>query len=225
MNALGAFVRVELVKLFSSKVLLVTALTFVVFTPTMIMGPNFSPLQTLYIEGSFCFSILAAWVFGREFVQKTATELLTFPVSRSTVVFAKTIALIVGVLALTAGNFVLTSAIAVATDGWAKETFAADLARQGVVTAMILSLCMPIFFLGLCSRGYFLPIAVSIAVVLYVNIDSSSLPFTLYIPWSIPLAYALGDRIPRLLDIVILLGMGLGGLAASLVWWRYANHT
>jgi ABC-2 type transport system permease protein len=211
---------VELVKFFRAKIALVTLLVFAIFTPSMILGPGFSPLHVLYIEGSFCFSIIAAWIFGWEFVHKTSTELLVFPAARSTVVFAKVIALAAGVLILSAGNFILSCVI---TGTW--EAAAQDLARQGILTVMLLALCMPVFFLSLCSRGYFLPVAVSVAVILYVNIDSSGLPFTRYIPWAIPLMYVMEENSLQPVDIVMLAVMGVGGLLASLAWWRWADHT
>ncbi|MDR2376393.1 MAG: ABC transporter permease [Treponema sp.] len=229
MNALGACVGAELLKIFKSKILLITGLAFVLFTPIMIIGSGFSPSQALYVEGSFCFSILAAWMFGREFVQKTVTELLVFPAARSTIVFAKIIALTISVLMLSIGQFVLSWVLTLVTGmgGWALEPVMHDLARQGILTVMLLALCMPIFFLGICSRGYFMPVAVSIAAILYVNINGSSLPFAIDIPWSIPIVYTMRDDLAtiRPLDIVVLVSVGLGSILASLAWWLYADYS
>jgi ABC-2 type transport system permease protein len=224
MKALRVCISIELVKLFKANITLVTLLVFLIFTPSMILGPGFSPLHVLYIEGSFCFSIIAAWIFGREFIQKTATELLVFPAPRSTVVIAKTVSLAVSVLILAAGEFVLSRVLLLAAGGTgSRDPLAYDLARHGIMTAMLLALCMPVLFLSLCGRGYFLPVSFSVAVILYVNIDSSGLPFTRYIPWCIPLVYM--ETLLQPFDVVILVFMGLGGLLASLAWWRCADHT
>jgi hypothetical protein len=226
MNAMGACIRAEFLKLFRSKVLLITALAFAVFTSTLNYGFDFADPLLLYMLGSFCFSILAAWMFGVEFVHKTVMELLAFPASRSTIVFAKIITLTISVLILSFGQYALSCILSIVTgkDGWTWEAVFYYMIRQGIMAVMMLALCMPILFLGLCSRGYFLPIAVSIAVFVYVNIDDGGLPLAVHIPWRVPLLYAADGQLPRPLDAVILIIMGVGGILASLAWWRHADY-
>jgi ABC-2 type transport system permease protein len=217
----------EFLKIARSKVLLVTALAFAAFTLSLNYGEDFSDPIIIYILGSVCFSILAAWMFGVEFVHKTVTELLVFPVSRATIVFAKIIALTISVLILSIGQYVLSCVLFVlkGKDGWAWGAIAYYFARQGITVSMLLALCMPVFFLGLCSRGYFLPISVSLAVFMYVNIDDGGLPLAVHIPWRVPLVYAANGELPQPLDAVILVVMGVGGILASLAWWRYADYS
>jgi ABC-2 type transport system permease protein len=227
MIILGACIRAEFLKLFRSKVLLLTALAFAAFTLSLNYGGDFFDPAIIYILGSVCFNILAAWMFGVEFVHKTVTELLVFPAHRVTILFAKLIALTVSILILSIGQYVLSCVVFIVTgtDGWAWGAVVNYFVRQGITVSMMLALCMPVFFLGLCSRGYFLPIFVSIAVFLYVNIDDGGLPLAVHIPWRVPLVYAANGELPQPLDAAILIIMGAGGILASLAWWRYADYT
>jgi ABC-2 type transport system permease protein len=56
--------------------------------------------QAVAVGGAILFAIITAWVFGREFSDKTAKELLALPTSRGTIIAAKFIVTAMWTLAL-----------------------------------------------------------------------------------------------------------------------------
>jgi ABC-2 type transport system permease protein len=224
-KALRACIGIELLKFRRSKTGWITLAVFLVFS-IFIRGGDFEDIPVfLYLVGHYSFSIIATWIFGREFVNRTATDLLVLPLARSTVVLSKIVVLIIITVTLSVFHFAVSCTILLfesGFEGWSQIPYCA--VKQGIMAVILLALCMPVFFLSLCSRGYFLPIAVFLVLFFWVNIDNGRLPFARYVPWRISLIY-LNSGILRPLDVLSLLVTGLGGTLASLAWWRYADHT
>jgi ABC-2 type transport system permease protein len=63
--------------------------------------------QAVAMGGGILFAIIAAWVFGREFSDHTAKELLALPTSRDAIVGAKFIVIAIWTLILTLLMFVV----------------------------------------------------------------------------------------------------------------------
>ena len=61
--------------------------------------------QAVAVGGAVVFAIVTAWVFGREFRDRTAKELLALPTSRESIVAAKFLVLAVWTLFLTVWIF------------------------------------------------------------------------------------------------------------------------
>jgi len=72
--------------------------------------------QGLAVAGSLIFGLITAWVFGREFAERTAKELLAVPTPRSVIVAAKLIVTLTWALALTLIVIVLGFGV-----GWAVD--------------------------------------------------------------------------------------------------------
>jgi ABC-2 type transport system permease protein len=228
MKTLRACIWAEILKFLRSKIGWITLAVFFGFSLMLVKNSSFGDIPIFfYIVGHVGFSIIGAWIFGREFVNGTAADLLALPFARSTVVVSKIIVLILVTAALSAFHFAASSVVLLIVPhsesvGWRMVAHYA--VQQGIMALILIALCMPIFFLSLCSRGYFLPIAVFLVLFLWVGIDGGKLPFAMYSPWCIPLIYVESGML-RAYDVVILLVMGVGGLLASLAWWRYADHT
>src|SRR5688572_25282664 len=57
--------------------------------------------QAVAVGGGILFAIVTIWIFGREFSDRTAKELLALPTSREAIVAAKFVVIVVWTLALT----------------------------------------------------------------------------------------------------------------------------
>ena len=77
-------------------------------------------LQGIAGGGAILFALITAWVFGREFSDHTAKELLALPTPREAIVGAKFVLIALWTLGLTLLVFVVGLGIGMAVDipGW-----------------------------------------------------------------------------------------------------------
>ena len=85
--------------------------------------------QATAVGGLLVFGVATAWVFGREFADRTAKELLALPTARATIVGAKFVVLLLWFAALTAVVLALGLVVGavVGMPGWVRG---ADVARD-----------------------------------------------------------------------------------------------
>lgn len=180
--------------------------------------------QTLALHGLICFGFLCAWVFGREFSDRTVMDLLAMPFPRSTIVFSKGIALVAVILVLSACQFAAfcVMGILVPIEGGFSWEYAAGIFwRHICLTFMLVSVSTPIVFFASASRSSMLPLGVLIFVLILSNIVGN-IGFAPYFPWSIPKVY-IQDGALDFTSVCILVVSGLAGVAASVAWWRWAD--
>jgi ABC-2 type transport system permease protein len=186
--------------------------------------------QAVAVGGMIVFSIITAWVFGREFTDRTAKELLAVPTSREAIVAAKfivsalwTIALIllVFVLGLVVGNLV-------SIPGWSVELLGR--AFRDVVISGLLTIAMLTFvaFVASFGRGEMAAIGWTILAVAMAQIAIIT-GWGDWFPWSVAGLFS-GAAGPRdeLLGVhsyIIVLITSAIGLAATFSWWRNADQT
>jgi ABC-2 type transport system permease protein len=81
--------------------------------------------QAVAMGGAFVFAILTAWVFGREFSDRTAKELLALPTSREAIVAAKFVVIAAWALILSLWVFLFGLLVGklVVIPGWSEQLF------------------------------------------------------------------------------------------------------
>lgn len=192
--------------------------------------PTYISLLTMAIVGLglVLFGFIISWVFGREYSDHTAKDLLALPVSRSSIVSAKfimttawcgliaTIILITGIIAgLTVQMPGLTSELL------ANGTF---LFLEVSFLTLLLSTLVA-FFAGL-GRGYLAPVGF-VLLALMVSQFVGALGFGPYFPWSIPMLLAEGASSGITIGFVsylILFSVSIVGLILTYFWWLYADQ-
>ena len=98
--------------------------------------------QGAAIAGAIVFALITAWVFGREFSDRTVKELLALPTPRATIVAAKFVLIALWAQALSLLVFVLGMIIGSAVDipGWSAELQVSGFVRlmlTGLLTVML----------------------------------------------------------------------------------------
>jgi ABC-2 type transport system permease protein len=181
------------------------------------------------IAGGILFSFVTAWVFGREFADRTAKEWLALPVARETMVAAKFVLIAMWVVGLSLPVLGAAVILGWATDipGWSPDALmSACVAYAGIV---ILSLMLMPFVALLASagRGYLAPLAWAFLTLALAQI-AIVLGWGAWFPWAVPAmladpAAAQGEgALLRSVGIVVL--ACVAGLAATFVWWRSADQ-
>ena len=186
--------------------------------------------QGAAIGGAIVFAIITTWVFGREFSDRTAKDLLALPTSREAIVSAKLI--VIGVwsfgLALLSFGLGLMAGNWVDIPGWSQalqQTAFVDYVGAAVLTIALLPYVALIASIG---RGYMLPFGWAIFTVFLAQI-AAIMGWGDYFPWSVPALFtgAAGPR-DELLGVhsyAIVTLTSLIGLVAVFWWWRNADQT
>ncbi|WP_321422863.1 ABC transporter permease [uncultured Methanobacterium sp.] len=188
-------------------------------------------LQIILGFGIIGFGMVSSWVFGREYVDRTETDLLSLPIHRSTIVMSKFIIIIIWCLLLALTLFVvgILTGMAVNITGWSFETtyhYFIVFIESSILTILV---CTPVAFIASFSRGYLAPIGYVIATLFITNIIPISIPSIIpYIPWAIP---ALGTGLlgpnfsyPGIISYIILFSTCIFGIIGTVAWWRFADQ-
>lgn len=169
------------------------------------------------------FAFVLTWLFGREFVDRTALYLMALPVSRSTIVKAK-FAMFAGWGALLAAWLVMVTLAA----GWAMNLpgWSSALAVGAIIAmlkACLLTLLTvtPIAYVASRTRGFLGPLATAMGLVVLAQL-AAVLGWGAVLPWSIPALAA--DLAPGQTagygSLLIVAITGMIGCLATIRWWQ-----
>jgi ABC-2 type transport system permease protein len=186
--------------------------------------------QATAVGGALLFTLVTSWVFGREFSDHTAKEMLALPTPRAAIVGAKFVIVSIWAAGLTALVFVLGLAVgaAVGLPGWS----AALLWRAGgdlfVTAGLALALMTPVALLASAGRGYLPPLGWAFLTLFLAQI-LAAIGWGAWFPWSVPALFSeiAGPRATQIgLQSYVVVGVTcVAGLAATFVWWRSADQT
>jgi ABC-2 type transport system permease protein len=186
--------------------------------------------QAVAVGGAILFAIVTAWIFGREFSDRTAKELLALPTSRATIIGAKFIVIAVWTftLSLFVFGFGLVVGKLVVIPGWSTElmqTAFVDILGSAVLTIILLPFVALVASMG---RGYLPAFGWTILTVAMAQIAAVT-GWGDWFPWSIPALFsgAVGPRATQLglHSYVVILFASIIGLVATFYWWRNADQT
>jgi ABC-2 type transport system permease protein len=186
--------------------------------------------QSIAIGGIILFSLIASWVFGREYADHTISDVLALPTPRSTVVLAKFILIMLWSAALALFIYLvgLGVGLLVSLPPAAAELFWQGTSSIAVSTLLTILLVTPIAFFASAGRGYLPPMGAAILFVVLAQVIAAA-GWGEYFPWSIPALYAgmAGEGYANLgfISFLIVLLTSIGGLIATLAWWETADQT
>ncbi len=186
--------------------------------------------QAIAIGGAILFAVITAWVFGREFSDGTAKELLALPTSRETIIAAKFTLVAIWTFLLTALIFSIGMMVGNLADipGWSLELFYE--AAASIFGAAILAILQLPYVAWVASfgRGYMPAFGWAILTVALGQI-AVVMGWGDWFPWSVPALFsgAIGPRGETLgmhSYIVALIACAIG-LFAAFYWWKHADQT
>lgn len=188
-------------------------------------------IQASLSIGVIGFGTAAAWIFGREYADRTIKDLLSLPVSRPVIVTAKfclTALWCTLLMAALYGSGILTGLL-IGLDGWDNSLFIQHTSIYFLSSLLTLVLVTPVAFFASFSRGYLPPIGFTMLTLILTNFLAIGIPgITPYFPWAIPalVSGVAGQGLPNagLISAIILTGTSLAGLLGTIAWWRYADQ-
>ena len=186
--------------------------------------------QSIAIGGIILFSMIASWVFGREYADHTISDVLALPTPRSAVVLAKLLLIMLWSAALVLFIYLVGLAVAmlITLPPVSAELFWQGTSSIAVSAFLTILLVPPIAFFASAGRGYLPPMGAAILFVILAQVIAAA-GWGEYFPWSIP-ALDSGMAGPDYADIgwtsfLIVLLTGITGLLATLAWWQMADQT
>jgi ABC-2 type transport system permease protein len=185
--------------------------------------------QIVGVGGLMVFGIVTIWLFGREFSDRTAKDLLALPVARSTVVAAKYLLALGWCLALTGHILVVTLAAGAALrlDGWSGSLVVGGMGRVLVVALLTAALAAGYGLVASVARGYLAAVG-ALFLSLLASQVVAALGLGRWFPWSVPGllsgAGGPGQPLPGAVGVSTVVLVGVAAVAATMAWWERADH-
>jgi ABC-2 type transport system permease protein len=186
--------------------------------------------QAVAVGGGMLFSLIGAWVFGREFSDHTIKDLLALPTRRTTIVVAKFMVILLwsAVLTVIICLIGLVVGAALGLPLASQEAFEHGTATILIVAALTVALVPVITFAASAGRGYLPAVGVALLAVVLAQLIAAA-GWGEFFPWSVP-ALRAGVAAPVYQELhpsgyLIVLITGLVGVAATIAWWERADQT
>ena len=186
--------------------------------------------QTTAVGGVGIFGVILIWIFGREFADRTAKDLLALPTARTTIVSAKFAVSGVWCLMLSVETYLLglLAGAVLRLPGWSASVASHGLGRLLFTTVMTWLLLSVLALAASVGRGY-LPAVGVMFVLIFVSQVVAALGYGHLFPWSVPAIYsglAGPDRTPPdPIGYTLVALVGSAGVLATLRWWRFADQS
>lgn len=186
--------------------------------------------QAISIGGLIVFGFVASWIFGREYSDRTVTDLLALPVSRTAIVLSKFLMVFLWSFLLSLLVFAVGLLVGKAVDipGWS-----ADLVRQGfsvylLCTILTILLSSPVALFASIGRGYLSPLGFVIFTLMLAQIIAVTGYGHLF-PWAVPAlasgAAGGGAATVETVSVLIVLLTSITGLYGTVFWWNHADQS
>lgn len=170
------------------------------------------------------FSFTSAWVFGREYTDRTIKDLIVKPLPKSYSVLSKFIVITMWNIMIAVFTFaMITGAGAlIGVNGEFVDTFLQTFWTYMTTSLLIMAVSSTSALIANMTRGYLAPIGL-IFVIIIISNAVVQLGFGPYFPWTIPVLLAKGADV-GFFSIIILALTAIAGFAGTVVWWRFAEH-
>lgn len=186
--------------------------------------PAFSTFVVLIIgsAGWLMLAFIVSTVFGREYAERTAPALFTFPVPRSRLALAKFIVIAAWWLVIAAAA--LAEAIlvghALGLTGWTALTVPDLVGRTASAAAATWLVGTPLALVAVLARGYLAPLGTALALLLGGQLLNQT-GWGDWLPWSM---LSRNGEPPGLGGWIVVALTGVAGVLATVVAYRLADN-
>lgn len=185
--------------------------------------------QAIAVGGMMVFGFVTAWIFGREYSDRTINDLLSLPISRTTIVLSKFI--IATLWSVILSIFVLILGVIVGKiveiPLWSVDVLIQGCSLFAISAALTILLSPSVALIASLGRGYLAPLGFLIFTLVLAQIIAL-IGYGQFFPWSIPalVSGSAGDDHALLTNagIVIVLITSALGVMATALWWKYSDQ-
>jgi len=185
--------------------------------------------QIIASVGLIGFGFVTSWVFGREYIDRTITNILALPVPRSAIVSAKFIIVAIWCILLAIILFVTCILIGniIGIPGWTQQIFSDFISKYILISGLTILLCSPVAFIASFSRGIIAALAFVILMLIMARFVAL-VGLGPYFPWAIPGMHSVPEGTDGMKIVsasyIILFVTSLIGYFGTIAWWRMADH-
>jgi len=185
--------------------------------------------QLIAVLGVIGFGFVTTWIFGREYMEHTLTDILALPVSRSSIVSAKYIIVLFWCLALAITLFSVAILLGIFMDlpGWNLSLIVSFTSIYFLTTLYTILLSTVIGFVVSYSKSIVAPLGFVLLMVIMAQFIAL-VGWGAYFPWSIPGVFTVSNSVEGMqlfpISYFILLLTFLIGLFGTYAHWKYADH-
>jgi ABC-2 type transport system permease protein len=184
--------------------------------------------QTIALAGAVVFAFVAAWVFGREFSDHTAKELLALPTPRAAIVAGKFVIIVIwtaGLAALIFGIGLVVGTV-IGLPGWSAALAWHSAANLVITWSLTLALMPFVALLASAGRGYLPPLGWAILTMALAQIAAVT-GWGDWFPWSVPALFSGAARSAQVgLHSYGAVALTCAvGLVSVFWWWHSADQT
>jgi ABC-2 type transport system permease protein len=186
-------------------------------------------IQTIAGIGLIGFGFVTSWIFGREYSDRTAKDMLALPTPRSLIVISKYIVVLIWciILSLIFLVFGLIIGTSIHLSGWSINMVFYNADKFIATSLFTILLCTPVGFFASYGRGYLLPIGFVVFTMIIAQF-SGLVSLGPYFPWAIPGLFSVSGNLnnPQLgaVSYIILFLTCILGLIGTIAWWRFADQ-
>lgn len=186
--------------------------------------------QMTAVGGMVLTAVITTYVFGREYADGTAKNMLALPVRRESFVVAKMLVVVLWFAVLVAAIFIEGVAVGLALDlpGFSTDLFGRAAREVALCAAMCCLLFPPVAWIATLGRGYLPPLGFAIVTFVLGNVFAAT-GWGKWFPYSIVPLYTgiAGPRVSVLEpgSYVVVLLVFAAGVAATIWQVRSADDT
>jgi ABC-2 type transport system permease protein len=186
--------------------------------------------QAVAVGGGILFALLTAWLFGREFADRTVRVLLATPTPRRAIVIGKSVVVATWCGAVSAWVLILGFGIGlvIGLPGWSVEMALHSIGTIALTAVLITLLQTTTAFFAGVGRGYIPPLAWALLTIFVAQV-TAVLGWGAWSPWAVPalVSGATGPEgeVATAASFLSVAVTALLGLAATIVWWERADQT
>ena len=182
------------------------------------------------IAGAMLFAIISAWVFGREYSDHTAKDLLALPTSRWVIVGAKFVLILFWLLILTIFIFTISLIIGAAVNipGWSPSLAWTSFWSLLLISFLTIMLMPVVALISSAGRGYLPPLGWA-----FLTMALSQIAIVMgwgdWFPWAVPSLLCDLTGVPSeplaMHSYVMVVIVFMIGVAATFTWWLKSDQT
>lgn len=186
--------------------------------------------QAIGVGGILIFGFVISWIFGREYSDGTAKDLMSLPTSRTTIINSKFIVYAIWCISLVISNLVIGFIIGtiLKIKPPLEGSFNVLLTEYFFTALFTIVSVLPVAFFAIWGKGYLTPLAFVALVVVFAQVIAATGNGN-YFPWSIPGLYSgAGGEYKNQLNIAsysILFATSLIGYLSTVIHWNTADQT
>jgi ABC-2 type transport system permease protein len=185
--------------------------------------------QAIAVGGSILFSLIVIWLFGREYSDHTAKDLLALPTPRTAIVTAKLLLAVIWCAVLAVWVYLLGLALGalIGLPSWTGDAWLHATAIYAATAGLTILLMLPLAWAASAGRGYLPAVGVTVLILFFSQV-LSALGLGPWFPWAVPalLSGAAGPAAQNLGAGTYLLVVGVvaAGISGVIWWWRAADQ-